>query len=242
MSSRGIPKKENSMEGKKHVDPCACGCGPKIAAFLSKISPFPKKRDFFGYFQRSSEATVASAAILRQMIANENERQTLLRSLDDQEHIGDRITHEVIELLHRTFLTPIDREDIHRLVNKLDDVTDSIHATGNRLSLYRITKMPAGMEKLADTLVRSTEELSRTVSALRNLGDVKAIQAGCIAIADLENQADEIFNGVLKEIFHTDYPPQQIIQVKELLENLERTTDRCKDVAVIVQGIVLKHS
>jgi len=232
------------MVCKEVVDPCAggAGFGTKIANILSKLSPFPKKRDFFGFFQRSSETAVASAATLRQMIANEKERETLLKILDDQEHIGDKITHEVIELLHRTFLTPIDREDIHRLVNKLDDVTDSIHATGNRLSLYRITKMPSGIDQLADTLVRSTEELSRTVTALRNLNNIKAVQAGCIAIADLENQADEIFNGVLKEIFHTDYPPQQIIQVKELLENLERTTDCCKDVAVVVQGIVLKHS
>jgi predicted phosphate transport protein (TIGR00153 family) len=232
------------MECKEAAGPCSgkAGACARIASILSRLSPFPKRRDFFGYFKRSADNIVTGAATLRQMISNEAQRESLLRILDDQEHIGDSITHEVIELLHRTFLTPIDREDIHRLVNTLDDVMDSIHATGNRLSLYRLKRVPAEVTKLGDTLLRSTEEMSRMIAALANLKDAKAIQARCIEIARLENEADETFNEVLRDLYHNDYPPQEIIQVKELIENLERTTDCCKDVAVIVQGIVLKHS
>ncbi|MFA4874635.1 MAG: DUF47 family protein [bacterium] len=232
------------MQPENYENPCAAKQNPvhAILRFLSKLNFLPKSRDFFGYFQRSGDNIVAGAATLRQMIANEKDRETLLKILDDQEHIGDRITQEVIEMLHKTFLTPIDREDIHRLVNTLDDVMDSIHTTGNRLSLYQLKKMPSEVANLVDTLFRSTEELSRVVSALRNLKDAKTLQTSCIEIGRLENEADETFNKVLRDLYHNNYPPQEIIQVKELIENLERTTDRCKDVAVIVQSIVLKHS
>lgn len=213
-----------------------------IRKVFSALNFFPKTRDFFGYFQRTADNIVAGAATLRQMITNAPEREALLKILDDQEHIGDRITQEVIEMLHKTFLTPIDREDIHRLCNKLDDIMDSIHATGNRLTLYKIDSIPADMQHMAEIIMRSAEVLSRSVGALRNLKNTKAITDGCIEIGRLENEADEVSNKVLHELFHDNMPPQQMIQVKELLENLERTTDRCKDVAVIIQSIVLKHS
>ncbi len=216
--------------------------GHPILRFLSKLNFLPKTHDFYGFFKRSGDNIVAGAATLRQMISNESDREALLKILDDQEHIGDRITHDVIELLHKTFLTPIDREDIHKLVNTLDDVMDSIHTTGNRLSLYQLHRMPAEVANLADTLLRSTEELSNVVATLQDLKNSTAIQKRCIEIGRLENEADETFNKVLRDIYHNGYPPQDIIQIKELIENLERTTDRCKDVAVIIQGIVLKHS
>lgn len=231
------------MQPESSGNPCPCEKTANIVwRAISKISFFPKKRDFFGFFQRSGDNIVAGAATLKQMITNEKDRASLLRILDDQEHIGDGITHEVIELLHKTFLTPIDREDIHKLVNTLDDVMDSIHATGNRLSLYKLTKIPSDVATLAELLFRSSEELCIAVASLRNMKDVKSIQASCIKIGHLENEADETFNMILKDLYHNDYPPHQIIQVKELIENLERTTDRCKDVAVIIQGIILKHS
>lgn len=232
------------MQTQVRPEPCT-GAPEKPCFFrklISAINIFPKQRDFFGFFQRSADNIVAGAATLKQMIASEKDRHSLLKILDDQEHVGDGITREVIELLHKTFLTPIDREDIHRLCNKLDDIMDSIHTTGNRLTLYKIDSMPCEFENLSEMTLRSAEELSKTVGLLRNLKNTDAILQSCIEIGRLENEADELLNKVLRDIFHGNLPPQQMIQVKELLENLERTTDRCKDVAVIIQSIVLKHS
>lgn len=209
---------------------------------VSRLNFFPKSRDFFRFFEGSATLIAAGAGLLRRMVAEERDRDTLAMALDDLEHEGDRITHEAIGLLHKTFLTPIDREDIHRLVNELDDVMDSIHTTGNRLTLYHLEAIPPELTRLADIIVLSADEIGRAVGSLRRLHKPDLITQSCVEIGRLEHEADDIRNHILRQIFRDDRPARQLIQVKELLENLERTTDRCKDVAVTIQSIVLKHS
>ncbi len=209
---------------------------------ISRLNFFPRSRDFFRFFEGSATLIAAGAGLLRRMIAEERDRETLARALDDLEHEGDRITHEAVGLLHKTFLTPIDREDIHRLVNELDDVMDSIHTTANRLTLYHLDEIPPELTGLADIIVLSADEIGRAVALLRRLSDPDPITQSCIEIGRLEHEADDIRNHILRQIFRDDRPARQLIQVKELLENLERTTDRCKDVAVTIRSIVLKHA
>lgn len=212
-----------------------------IKKVILSLNPFPQPHNFFGYFEESGKNLIAGAATLKQMISQEHERDRLCRILEEQEHIGDRITAEVIELLHRSFLTPIDREDIHSLVTAIDDVIDNIYAIGNRLMLYQVREMPIECGQLADLIEQSVHELSKAVSHLPRLKNAKPILDCCIAVGRLENEADEKLNAVIMQLFRNGWSPYQVIQLKELLENLERTTDLCKDVAEILQGIVLKH-
>lgn len=213
-----------------------------IRSFISRLRLFPKTHDFFGYFEKSSLNIVDGAKLLCRMIANKEERPELVRQLKDYEHVGDKITHDVIDLLHQTFLTPFDRSDIHTLVVKMDDILDIIYYIGNRLTRYRVSEMPNEVLELAKIVLRSTEEISKAVSGMKNLKNMQKVLNHCIEVNSLENEADEKTNAVIEKLFGNGWETLQVIKIKELIENLEAAADKCEDVANIIENILLKHT
>lgn len=209
---------------------------------ISNLRFFPKTHDFFGYFEKSIMNTVAGAQMLCRMIDKKEERHKLLEQLKEHEHTGDKITHEVIDLLRETFLTPFDRSDMYLLTVKLDDILDIIFYIGNRMTRYNINEMPKEVTKLAKILLKSTEELSRALADLSNPKHTQKVLDHCVEINRLENEADEQVNHVVEELFGGGWEALDIIKIKELVENLEAAADKCEDVSNIIEGIILKHS
>ena len=158
------------------------------------------------------------------------------------EHETDVITHSCVERLHKTFITPFDRDDIHRLITRMDDVMDYIESAAVAVSLYELTEMTAPVRELADVLVRSTETVCTAVAGLQNVKNSEAIIKACIEVNRLENEGDEILRNALATLFKEARDPLLVLKWKEVYEALENATDRCEDVANIIEGVVLEHA
>lgn len=209
---------------------------------ISNLRFFPKTHDFFGYYEKSIKNTVDGAKMLCQMVAKKEKRQELSTELKECEHRGDKITHEVIDLLRETFLTPFDRHDMYTLIVKLDDILDIIYYIGNRMTRYNIDEMPKEVGTMADIVMRATQELSNALTGLSNMKYSQKVLDRCVEINSLENEADEQVNHVIKDLFSGKWEAMDVIKIKEIVENLEACADKCEDVANIIEGIILKHA
>ncbi len=203
---------------------------------------FPKSEDFFEHFRKSADNIHQAAKFLEETFSNGGVTEANLKKLEEFEHAGDRITHDTMERLNSTFITPFDREDIHALVSKLDDVLDFIWAAAEATYLYKIHPLPDFMKELAKVIVMLAAEMSRAVDRLSNMKRPETILAICIEINRLENEADNIHRRALANLFEKEKDAITIIKLKEILEDLETATDRCEDVANVIEGIVLKNA
>jgi predicted phosphate transport protein (TIGR00153 family) len=158
------------------------------------------------------------------------------------EHECDEITHAVVAGLHKTFITPIDRNDIYRLITKMDDIMDMVEAAADRVALYDIPHMTKEAVELARCLVESAEHVLGAVSSIRDLGKPNGILQHCVEINRLENVADNVLRTALAKLFREEKDPIAVIKWKEIYETLESATDRCEDVANIIEGVVLENS
>lgn len=183
-----------------------------------------------------------TARLLEDFVNNYTDVEAKLRKVEDAEHTGDQITHELFEKLNKTFITPIDREDIHELASELDDICDLIYGAANRMVLYKIGQPTDGMKKVTTLLVRSVEEVSKAVFRLRNQKNPEMILAQCIEVNRIENEADEATRAAIALLFEREKDPIRLIKEKEILETLEMATDRCEDLANVLEGIVLKNA
>jgi len=203
---------------------------------------FPKTEDFFEHFRASAANIVAAAKYLEETFQNGGVTEESLKRLEEFEHAGDRITHDTMERLNSTFITPFDREDIHQLVSSLDDVLDFIWAAAQATSLYKIHPIPDFMKDLARIIFQLATEMSRAVERLSNMKRPETILAICIEINRLENEADNVHRRALANLFEQEKDAIAIIKLKEILEDLETATDKCEDVANVLEGIVLKNA
>jgi uncharacterized protein len=202
----------------------------------------PRDEDFFGLFERHAALTVEGAREMQRLVqGNQNVRERAAR-IKEIEHETDVITHACVERLHKTFITPFDRDDIHRLITRMDDVMDYIDSAAIAVMLYELTDMTPPVRELADVLVRSTESVAVAVSGLKNVKQSKAILDACIEVNRLENEGDEILRGALAELFRGAKDPLLVLKWKEVYEALENATDRCEDVANVIEGVVLEHA
>ena len=213
-----------------------------IRRIIQGLRLFPDTPDFFSYFERSIDNTVKGTELLCRMIDQPVDRHVMVEQLKDIEHVGDHITHDVIDLLHKTFLTPFDRIDIHTLIVKMDDILDIAYYVGNRLTRYNITVIPHELGELAEILHKATQELAKAVPFLRHMKNSPKILSHCIEVNRLENEADEKINAVIESLFNNSYTPYDVIKIKELVENLEGATDKCEDVANLMEGIILRNA
>jgi predicted phosphate transport protein (TIGR00153 family) len=202
----------------------------------------PRETSFFDFFEQHAALTIEGTKEFLSLVTTGTNIAAKCRRISDIEHETDTITHRCVEALHKTFITPIDRDSIHRLITKMDDVMDFVEAAAERLDLYELTVMTGDVRDLADVLHRSAQQVEVAVRGLRSLGDPQATLKLCIDINRLENEADAILRRSVARLFKEEKDPILIIKWKEVYENLESATDRCEDVANIIEGVILEHA
>jgi len=202
----------------------------------------PREDDFFGLFERHAALTVEGSREMQRLVQGGQNVRVLAARIKEIEHETDVITHACVERLHKTFITPFDRDDIHRLITRMDDVMDYIESAAIAVMLYELVDMTDPARELADVLVRSTESVAVAVSGLRNVTQSQAILDACIEVNRLENEGDEILRGALADLFREAKDPLLVLKWKEVYEALENATDRCEDVANVIEGVVLEHA
>lgn len=210
---------------------------------MARFFKSPKDAEFYDLFEQATANLVTAAEKLLDLFENYEDVEAKAKQLKDLEHQGDVITHEIIQKLHRSFVTPIDREDITYLAHSLDDVMDFIEAAGRTAYLYRITEPTERARELARIVARVTHKLNEVMPRLRNRDQFKWILKQCVLINSLENEADDVQHAALAELFemcHLD--ACDVIKWREIYQHLEDATDRAEDVANVLEGIVLKHA
>lgn len=203
-----------------------------------KFSLIPKDEQFFALFRQTTDEIRAAALELEAMLQAKPPDEARAAVIRDAEHRCDTLTHDTIQRLHRTFITPFDREDLYALATSLDDVMDAIDQSASMVGLYRITEMPEGAVELAHVVSLATDSLH---AALDALADGKPVQPHAVEINRLENDGDRIFQESIRHLFDTVTDPIALIKWKDLLDVLEQITDRCEDVADVIEGVVVKH-
>lgn len=202
----------------------------------------PRETSFFDFFEKHAAMTVLGAQEFLSMASTGANITAKAKRIKEIEHECDTITHHCVEALHKTFITPIERDDIYRLIGKMDDIMDYVEAAAERIALYKLTTMTGDVKDMADVLVRATVELETTIKLLRDMSNAETITKKCIDINRLENEADAILRAAVARLFDEEQDPKTIIKWKEIYENLENATDRCEDVANIIEGVVLEHA
>jgi hypothetical protein len=205
------------------------------------VSLIPKDTSFFQMFSEMSDNLVTGARTLVELFANYRDVEKTIDTVQKIERHGDELTHNVLTKLNQTFITPFDREDIHQLASSLDDVLDFVNASGARLVMYRITNPPPAAGELSKIILLQSQELQKAVSLLQKQknGDVLA---HCVEINRLENEADQISQNGIATLFDNEKDPINLIKTKELLEFLERATDKAEDAANVLETVVLKNT
>jgi predicted phosphate transport protein (TIGR00153 family) len=199
----------------------------------------PREARFFDDFVAMAEQIRVGAALLEEMLAPDKPIWDKADQIKEVEHKCDFLTHEIIQRLHRTFVTPLDREDIHDLARSLDDVMDAIDASAAVVRLYSIEHVRPDARELVRIIKASTDEM---VKALKALERKQGVAEPAVEINRLENEADRVHQAAVRRLFEEERDPITIMKWKEILDFLEESTDRCEDVANTVEGIVVKHA
>ncbi|HYS27309.1 MAG TPA: DUF47 family protein [Vicinamibacterales bacterium] len=206
---------------------------------MSPFSLVPRDNNFFREFTNLADGVKSGARELRQMIATDPPDMDKVEAIKEIEHTCDEVTRGIIDRLNRTFITPLDREDIHALAGSLDDVMDAIDAAAAVIRLYRITRVRNGAKQLVDIVCDSVDGISQAVAALERRNGVLEIAA---KVKQLEHEADRAHQDAIVELFDQERDPIAVIKWKEIFDFLEAATDRCEDVANLLEGVVVKHA
>ncbi len=198
----------------------------------------PKEVRFFDLFDRQSEHIIKAAALLHEMVHNFGDARAKTHLIKEVEHQGDLVTHEIVRKLNTTFITPIDREDIHALATRLDDVLDYIEAAAERLVVYRIKEPTSACRAMAEVIVKIATSTDRAIKCLRTMDP--SFHEHAVEVNRLENNADNLLRDSLAALFEEQGDPIEVIKWKEIYETMEIVTDRCEDVANVIEGIILK--
>jgi hypothetical protein len=200
----------------------------------------PRDERFFDLFIAVAERSVEAAGLLEELFKAPAERRTyLVESVKRIEHECDQLTHEVITRLDRTFITPLDREDIHALASGLDDVVDLIDGLTRRSQIFHVGEAPAGAILMANVIQQACQQI---VTAVRDLDEnAGKVLPACIAVKRLEEEGDSLYHEWLGKVFEGDPDPLLVIKWKEMYDTLERTLDQCEDTANVLESISIKH-
>lgn len=210
--------------------------------FLSFLTPKDKK--FFPLFEKASENLVktSEALIVLTTTKSQEERAQRIREIEHLEHSGDNITHLIYNELGKNFITPFDREDIHDLASAIDDVIDFIHGSAKRIDLYKIDEMGESIPALARCIRDGAIELNVALKNLNGMRDIEAVKEACVKVNSLENEADDLFNKGIADLFEKEKDAIKVIKYKEVLSALETATDKCEDAANVIHAILVKQS
>lgn len=202
----------------------------------------PKEEKFFELFIEQAENVLDGAKQLKDLLDEYSDCDQKRLIIEKTESHGDEITHRIIEKLNMTFITPMDREDIHALTSALDDILDLVNATAQRLELYRVRTITLEAKQLANIIVRAAEETVALTQSLDNMKNPKNMKARWIEVNRLENEGDLVSRSAIAALFEREKDPIEVIKWKELYEYLEKAIDKCEDAANIVEAVVLKNA
>ena len=197
---------------------------------------------FWSAFTEHAQQTTQAAKLLIEMLEHLDRRESLASEIKQLEHRGDQITRDTVHALHNTWITPLDREEIHSLITRLDDVLDFIESASDRIALYEIGAARPEAIDLAKVLLASAQEIEKAVGMLTDIKDAKPLLALCAEINTHEHDADQILRRALARLFNEKTDPLEVMKWRDILDALETATDRAEDVANIIEGIVLEHA
>ena len=208
----------------------------------------PREGNFFDMFDQHAERIVEAARAFAKLVANYDDphlREQYNRDVDNAERAADRVTHDVNRLIHRTFITPIDRDQIHTLISTMDDVCDLIQDSAETMALYDVRQVNDEITRLTDLSVKCCERLKDAVGLISKLADPESAEAAlktCEEIDRLESDADRVMRAAMSKLFREEPDVREVIKMKAIYELLETITDKCEDVANVIEGIVLENS
>ena len=202
----------------------------------------PREGNFFELFNAHAEQIVIGSRELEKMMTEFKDLEARAQGIDEAERAADKITHETIALLHKTFITPLDRDQIHQLITNMDDVLDLMQDVAESVVLYDIRKITPEAKQLAEICQMCCERVKIAVGLLSNLRQPDAILKTCGEIDRLESDADRVMRSAMSKLFRDESDVKQLIKLRTIYDLLEEITDRCEDVANIIEGIVLENS
>ncbi|MFL6695134.1 MAG: DUF47 domain-containing protein [Ramlibacter sp.] len=208
----------------------------------------PREGNFFEMFNQHAARIVEAAQAFAKLVANYADpalREQYMRQVDEAERAADRVTHDVNRLIHKTFITPIDRDQIHTLINTMDDVADLLQDSSETMSLYDVRQVNEEITRLTDLSVRCCERVKEAVAMIGGLADPANAEAAlktCEEIDRLESDADRVMRAAMSRLFREEPDVREVIKLKAIYELLETITDKCEDVANVIEGIILEHS
>ena len=208
----------------------------------------PREGNFFEMFNQHADRIVDAAHAFSQLVANYSDphlREQYNRDVDNAERAADRVTHEVNRLIHKTFITPIDRDQIHQLINTMDDVADLIQDSAETMALYDLRSVNEEITRLTDLSVKCVERMKDAVGLIGKLADHATAEAAlktCAEIDRLESDADRVMRSAMSRLFREEPDVREVLKLKAIYELLETITDKCEDVANVIEGIILEQS
>ena len=204
----------------------------------------PKDKKFFPLFEEAANNLIMLGDSLKEVVNTDDldRRKELFKHIEELEHKGDAITHQIYLELGKNFITPFDREDIHELASAIDDVADYIHGSANRMNLYQVVEMTDSIKELADLILEAVTVLAKAIHELKNLKNIRTITDACIKINTIENKADYVFDKAVGDLFEYEKDAIRLIKYKEVLSALETATDMCEDVTDVLETILVKNA
>jgi len=200
----------------------------------------PKDEKFFVMFKEMTTTIIEGAQLLKDMMDHFENPQLSQKMIKDVEHKADQLTHDIIKKLNKSFVTPLDREDIYALSAALDDILDLIDASAQRIVMYNVEKTTPEARELAFLILKSCQTIDKAVALLG--GKLEPIAEYCMEVNSLENEADRVCREAISRLFDEEKDPIQLIKWKEIYETLERATDKCEDAANILESVVVKNA
>jgi uncharacterized protein Yka (UPF0111/DUF47 family) len=204
----------------------------------------PKDRVFYTLFEQVADTMGKMGKALKEVVKEPDydKRAGLISQIEDLEHVNDDFTHQIFTELGRNFITPFDREDIHYLATSLDDVCDYIFASAKKINFYKVNPNDQGIQKMADLIDQSSEQIKIAVHELRNMRDMRKITEALVKVNSIENQADDIFDLSIERLFETEPDAKEVIKKREIYQVMEIVTDKCEDAANVIESIIIKYA
>ncbi len=202
----------------------------------------PQEFDFFNSFGKAADEAVKAGKLLLRLTENYADADLIARELNAVEHACDDVAHKTMEQLNKSFITPLDREDIHVMILRIDDVVDLINASANRMAFFRIRQPTIHAVNMAKQIVRGCETLADAVRGMSSSRNYEQVTKQCIMLHEVENAGDDVLHEALSDLFATEKDPILVIKWKDIYETMEKVTDRLEDVANVMQGVMVKMS
>jgi len=204
----------------------------------------PKNKVFYDLFENVADNVALMGNKLRVLVGEPDfdKRTTIINQIEDLEHANDDLTHRIFTELGRNFITPFDREDIHYLATSLDDIADYIYASAKKINFYRVNPNDSGIQKLTEIIDQCAGQVQIAVKELRNMKNLRLVTEAFVKINSMENQADDVFDMSIENLFATEPDAKEVIKKREIYQVMEIVTDKCEDAGNVIESIIIKYA